>query len=155
MKLEGMVTTYEQSKRIQELGFTKESMYYWFPTNSLVWFSKTEPYTLLTFPLAEEDLALATGSYTAEELAQILPHEIFKDKHKYLLNITRATEAWIVSYSYWDSDEEESVPMSWIVKKLDGTVVFTSLVFKRPTLAQAMGDMLIYLLEHGLLPKEE
>ena len=132
MKLDNLVTTYEQSKRIKELGFEKKS-YFLREKEYDEWPRVVWPEILFW---GYEKAAQYYHCFMAEELGEILPRAIPNKPNYHLqVNLWFSSNVHVAYYNY----------VKWRI--------WTSATW--PTLAQAMGDMLIYLLENNLLPTNE
>lgn len=148
MKLDNLVTTYEQSKRIKGLGFEKKSYFLrekeYDEGQRVVW-----PEILFW---GYEKAAQYYHCFVAEELGEILPEdiEVFKDGKLYQYRLRTQKSAERREVYYYDDIRQEYL-LDYVPARSDKKEGF----ILWPTLAQAMGDMLIYLLENNLLPTNE
>ena len=131
MRLEKMVTTYEQSKKIKELGFKKGSIYKRHRLNAKDWDGDVGTINLQIHKVLWRNEEFVWFAYIAEELGEILPTHIEDKNYKYCLTVFSNDSGRHAGY--------ENQIRSYLCQKWT-------------TMAQAMGDMLIYLLENGLLP---
>lgn len=133
MELQKQCITLSQSKRLKELGFKKTS--YYIRLNHIgIGYEEiyiVEPLQWSALVRWEQPIR----AYTAEELGEILPKTQVFNNQEYELNIRYAWWRFCASYVYdseysWDSIINESY---W------------------PTLAEALGNLLIHLLENNLM----
>lgn len=122
MQLSEQVTTLEQSKRLHELWFNNESLYWYYVT----WddWRRIDYYD-------EDDKTMLTA-YTASELIEYLPVYIFIDWFDVSLEYAKFRDGYIIWYSKW--------MWEWCVK-----------LCKNKNLTHALWDMMIYLLENNLI----
>lgn len=125
MKLEQLVTTYEQSKKLQELrGKILPSFF----VRTYNWY---EPFLHMTMGTSLDFIK----ARTAEELAEILPLIIKDDKWDDCWLTIDHADVWVWTASYYGD---------WIF-----------LTKEWETLTEALGNLLIYLLENSLFPSDE
>lgn len=176
MKLDNLFTTYEQSKRIKELGFKRETLYgyvdtrkSWKEYNRQFRYPWDEgifvPFEGIYRPNDELELRLyeygwekeyndapPMATFTSEELGEILPEsiEVFKNGKLYQYRLRTQKSSDRREVYYYDDTRLEYLLVYTPDRsdKNEGFILWT-------TLAQAMGDMLIYLLENNLLPTNE
>lgn len=137
LPLEQQTTTLETSRRLKELGVTQSSLFYWRVGGAF-----GEPQTTVLVP--ESDmyvLKTANGAYnyisayTASEVGMWLPEYIGDDpEEQYALIICKGDHGgWAVVYK-WDN----------IIECME----------EHDSLSEAMGLMLIYLLENKIVSIE-
>jgi hypothetical protein len=127
MELQQQVVNLELSKRMKDLGFKQESLFWWQPLNY------GDPY--LASGLRDRRFDSSISSYTVAELGELLPVEISKaqSKHQYYLEIVK---------------EEEG---KWYIRYRNTVDSFMNLGFEAETEADARAKMLCYLKENNLL----
>lgn len=136
MKLEHQVTSLEISKRLKELGVKYESLFDWYDVGNDVYYlgsntdaaNNAKDYSNSTAIGYEQRIISA---FTCAELGEMLPltingvyMSIFREK---------GLESWDVAYGTFDKQ---------------------NIWEQAETLADAMGKMLIYLIENGLCPSQ-
>lgn len=141
MNLQSQVTSLEISKKLKELGVKQESYFVWFPgvriENGLGSF-KTEDIWLLEHRKIEGE---QYSAFTVAELGEMLPsniHQFEKDTEKpggRWLSCDKSDDGgWIIGYGENGTNEIEIDCSSEL------------------NFANALGKMLIYLIENNLLP---
>ncbi len=129
-----LTTSLPLSKRLKEAGVPQESMF--------VWSEHTDPATLWRSDLFDDnDVNKIRGyenyaAFLSDELARWLPDEIEFHENYYDLNLRKWPKEWTVYY-YNDAYKKRPFTM------------------KGETLAEAMGEILCYLLKEGLISKED
>lgn len=144
MQLEQQVISLDQARRLNELGFKRDSyyryMYYWYTCPPYWWFENRKDTALeWRYLICESSYVNSIcdwtddfAAYTVSELMDILPDWI----DWYRITIVKDLPRYIVSYSMeleW-----------WYIEKH---------ITKSTNLAIALWDMLLYLLENNLLSK--
>lgn len=101
MTLDQLFCSIESAKRLRELGFTKESLFSWVHP-----WQKTR-YIELKNSWITTDTYKVNGrtyyqAYTAAELLEVLPYQIFIEGKNYFLNIEKDDlNTFIVYYSFY------------------------------------------------------
>ena len=129
MKIENQVTNLKLSKRIDELGVKKDSVWWWrYETLQL----KKDIEDKDGFPRGR-----SIPAYTSDELGELLP-AVFNEKH--YLYCEKLNDGWLINYK---SEED------------DGTYIWSprneKLEITDKKLSDAMAKMLTYLLENNLI----
>lgn len=130
MKLEQQVTSLEISKKLKELGIKQKSLF-----SYCQHIDNPDGGEFFQLELSEDDCDLSVdgvSAFTAAELGEILPAMINNQKD-FLYVWKDDADRWRVDYTQWGMQK-----MAYMIEKED-------------TLANAMGKMLIYLLENNLL----
>lgn len=153
MKLEHQVTSLELSKRLKELGVKQESLFYWMEyTNKRTGVKEWDlnnhgqrgmnEYQILGEEKSgrswNNDWDGQCSAFTVAELGEMLPFSIKFQKHVCYLSC----EKNIPDYGGWFCKYESSD----IIRPTKATDIFTA-----DTEADARANMLIYLLENGLI----
>lgn len=132
MKTEDQVCSLEISKRIKELGVPQKSLLYWKThTGNLFILTCCD----IGFTISEENNE-KYSAFTVAEGAEALPYRLNVDtKNLQYLVIRRCRLSWLIKY--WDYEHDPFIG------------------FENNTLANALGKMLIYLLEKKLIKPTE
>ena len=125
LKLEEQVISLDLSKRLKELGFEQESLFYWRTS------STSDSLAHLTYGLLDTKFSIYYSAYTCAELGEMLPQYIEVQVGIFYLRIEKENIYWKCGYAKFDSKNflfgEQSL-----------------------TEAEARAKMLIYLKENGL-----
>lgn len=120
-------TSKELSERLKALGVPQRSAFHWMR------YSSKHEYEL-TFgflgPTESADTESCIAAFTAEELGEILPDQI--DGYDFLTLKLSASNGWACYYREYDTGHNKYSTQA-------------------PTEAEARGEILFYLLTHGLL----
>src|ERR1700689_4384174 len=94
MKLESQVCSLELSKRLKELGFKQESLFYWYNTKG------DERFYGIAYTKGSK-LKNTFSAFTVAELGEMLPRNIIVKNKEYLLTMTKG---YFLSYEpYYDN----------------------------------------------------
>ena len=133
MKLEQQVATFEQSKKLKELGIGFESLF----SYSWDWLCQPESDSIL---ILTDVVARSWCSYpapTAEEIAELLP-ALIQSNEKYNLECDKQYGLWVVRYRNPNTNNK-----------------LKDKYFDNKSLTQALANMLIWLIENKHInPKE-
>jgi len=140
MELKEQVISLEQAEKLNELWFSKQSIFEWHTIWDL-------PFTILYNPLQRstypDSVATRYTAYTSSELMDILPAYISPfELHIIKLLWWEEPDEYQVSYIRWYSEEENDCSYK------------SDYQFQNKNLTTALWDMLIYLLENNLMPTE-
>jgi len=155
MYLDNQVTSLELSKKLQSLNLSQQTIFYWILAKS----SKNIAAYGLTFVSnifdRKDTFEEIFSAYTASELGELLPNRVFlKDKEpfdSYTISIKKfytvdedrtATNNYILNYEC-DSTSIAGED-AWLSRKLCKNIY-------NPNLADAMAEMLIFLIENKLI----
>lgn len=128
MTLEQQVTSLELSKRLKELGVKQESLFYWEKRYSIDWaVTTTEDLSARKYDKYYKYIS----AFTASELGEMLPEDIFGKGHIYC------------------SKRHDTGEGSWEILYRDNSGI--SLLEIGDTEANARAKCLIYLLENKLI----
>lgn len=141
MKLEQQVCSLELSKRLKELGFEQESLFYWYGARKFNLIMNSEIRDILWDERCFENLTETAelkerfSAYTVAELGEMLPETIDQndDDSPYFLNIHKEKDNDLWQIRYGNSEDEHCI---YILEKTE---------------ADARAKMLIYLKENNLL----
>jgi hypothetical protein len=154
MKLEDQVVSLELAKRLKELGVKQESYAYWIEGEATYSTGRTENIIILSL---EFQLGIDTqySAFTVAELGAMLPFTIKMNEWKsisfvrpktfYLDNMIGYTDHGYspsISYNFYLYDDEEEHNEVELIVGPD---------FSDPNEANSRAQMLIYLLENGLI----
>jgi len=92
MDLENQVTSLELSKRLKELGFKQESLFYWSKNGGQKWKIENSFYFKV-------DKRADISAYTAADLGDMLPEYVEKDEKIYWLKGYKLLE-YVENYTY-------------------------------------------------------
>lgn len=121
MKLEDQVVSLELAKKLKEVGVKQESYFYWENETNLIHY---------------EDIGGVYdifSAFTVAELGELLPANINVGKKTYELELMKESQEWFINYSSYKNGD------------------YNIFINFRNTLPNAMAEMLIHLVEHGLL----
>jgi hypothetical protein len=143
MELSKQVVSLELARKLQALGVQKNSYFYWLMQNTGIFSKSRQPELSVTLQ-AGNILEEGTGgafvhAYTVAELGEMLPEEYPGDSDSDLMifpAMSMDIKRWYVRY---ENDVQETVVRASIAE----------------TLADAMAQMLIYLLENNLISLTE
>ena len=124
MKLENQVVSLELSKKLKDLGFEQESLFYWDYRNKV----GEELKDTIIDKKQIENYDCAYSAYTVAELGEMLPHEI-SDKD---------LEVCKIGEGLWSTGYPVAFPIALNYEK-------------DKTMANSMAKMLIYLKENNIL----
>lgn len=154
MKLEDQVTSLDISNFLSQLGVKQTSIFVWEYFNENCYAVKYKPFAVVSCQFNKYKLFAA---FTPSELGLLLPNWITTKENKpfnnYRININKfnsvdsedsITNNYIVNYEC-DSTKLNGED-AWLRRRLTNNIYDTNL-------ANAMGKMLIYLLENGLIKK--
>ena len=133
MNIEDQVVSVEVAKKLKEIGVEQESLFYW-----RVWNDETVDcaigYEDYDFSGAGRKIVERISAFTVAELMEQLPAVIETKAGRYRLTIEKYEHLWYVSYIGTAGDALETI----LNKKL----------------ADALGEMLIWLVERGYVEVE-
>lgn len=163
MKLEDQVISLELAKQLKGLGFEQKSLFYWckakFDATGIEfdsWYLRGintsglphNNHSQFARPNSKywSDYASA---YTVAELGEMLPYELETKDNFYALSIDKAdNNLWGVIYSNLRQVESELPKVTLTIDRILESTMDISL-------AEAMGQMLIHLVEQGIIKPEE
>ena len=100
MKLEQQVVSLELAKKLKELGFEQESLFYWhLETNTVVYLGTI---------LGKDSVAFYISAYTVAELGKMLPQGFFTAKGKKWRSWFSDTDN---AFEWKDSDQYDPIDM--------------------------------------------
>lgn len=126
MQLSEQVITLEQARKLKELWFEKPSIFSYYEEH---WIRLTQewPYRLYYMLTASELIDILP--------AYLSPFELFIKKQ-----LDDTYKVWYIRW-YWENENDKSYESSYIIYNTN--------------LAQALWDMLIYLIENNLFPVKQ
>jgi|SRR5690606_23506098 len=135
MNIEQQVVSLELAKRLKELGVKQESLFVWEFYDDKCYGVKFIPYPILP---AEFYAAKLYSAFTVAELGEMLPFkfEIENNSSPFYLEIRKYGELFFIQYC--DSDDPWYKPIE----------------VSNSTEANARAEMLIWLIENGLIKNE-
>ncbi len=155
MKLEELVISLDISNFLSQLGVKQSSIFVWEYFNENCYAVKYKPFAVVPGQFNKYKLFAA---FTASELGELLPNRITLESGEPFNSFTIAinkfytvdsgiskTNNYRVNYEC-DSTELEGQD-AWLRRRLAKSIY-------DPNLANAMGKMLIYLIENGLIKNE-
>lgn len=131
MKLEEQVCSLELSKKLKELGVKQESLFWWVYVNhGDYWELDAGHHDYHHFPLND---TTDCAAFTVAELGESMNIELTdaNESESFTLKISNAIDFWCVTFG---NDDHDITPQ-----------------FERPKLADALGEMLAYLIEDKLI----
>lgn len=131
MKLENQVASLEISKRLKELGVKQESLFAWLPITN------TEEYGLFYEWHISKDEPIS--AFTVAELGEMLP----KRNKKWNIEGKWSNDWWFRIDQAW-SDFCVNYYSDTGIGLIDGNI-------RDSNIANALGKLLIYLIENGLI----
>lgn len=127
LSLENQVCSIESAKRLKELGFERESLYYWIQLSSGFW-------KVIDYWVDEPQVR----TFTASELMELLPYEINNHiDNIYFLNVFKTFDQYgeIFGVGYMDNE----------------FYYFVDYCSKDKNLSEALAKMLIHVIEEGVV----
>jgi len=158
MNIEDILTSLELSKRLEEIGFNKDSLFYWVNGSITydydgcaeinddgqwnIWKEFTKPdksdYTLKSEPVEDIENKII-NAYTASELGEILPKNFYYEKERYTIQYgwdgARTDPVWKIRLEHWLENGGR--------KDIE--------IFTDKSEANLRAKMLIYLIENNLI----
>ncbi len=137
MKLEDQVISLDLAKRMKELGFVQESLWYW-----VQWifdegnYCTIEPYSR---GLAKEQVLNRYSAYTVSELGEMLPMRLRLEAADYWLRTTKGKRVWDIRYCSYSKSRYHNYGLP------------DRGMFQGDTESDCRAKMLIYLKEKNLL----
>lgn len=156
MKIENQVCSLEQAKRLEELGITSKSLFYWIPWKAIDFdgvFIGQECDKGFVHILNGEVETLGAGecfpAFTAAELGVMLPEEIDHPHNEH--------SSYYISYGFSDTPEGgiKGRAICWYEDNDLAPHLETLKITSGETEAQCRAKMLIELLESKLITPEE
>jgi hypothetical protein len=153
MKIENQVCLLEQAKRLKELGVAQTGLFTYNQHSYKIAGAAEDGFWSVLMKRTSDSFYSA---FTVAELGVMLPDylpntgnlEIGKAGTDHF-NINRTVNKWWYNVSYWTWETKETRSGDIYLSRKDLHLQ------QKDTLAQAMGEMLIFLLENNLITAEE
>jgi hypothetical protein len=161
MNIHDKVCSLELSRRLQELGFKQESIFYW--GEILTGRHAETEFNIFYYSIPVHNIITEYSSFTASELLKILPHRVtlpeggpynsFRlrmEKGVWVQDLQNSTHANIRTSEFYSVNyycDTTSQEMCWMFPCLTKNI-------SDENLANALAEMLIYLCEEGLIKNE-